>query len=133
MKQGPFPKDRGPMNPVKPSGHGSPPQATDPSSDFGAPNRPPWIVRYGPNSSTTDTPVSRVATPGRASSTGADMVRYLASTTAGPAHEVRMDKAGKWEHDSPSFTHANIEVANTGPSQNFKQTKLTRAGKKTGQ
>jgi hypothetical protein len=131
MKQGPFPKNRGPMHSSKPQ-VGVPSQTTDPAGDFGVPNIPTYIYRYGPNSNTTDTPASRVAT-GLVPPTGAGMTRYLATVDGGPIHEPRIDRAGKWEHDSPSFTHANGDVANTGPSQNPKQTKLTRAGKKTGQ
>lgn len=131
-KRGPFPADRGPMNPTKPQ-VGVPPQASDPSSDFGSPNRPPWIVRYGPGDSCTDTPESRVATPGRVPSTGAGMTRYTATVDGYPVKTPRIDRAGKWEHDSPSFTHRNIAVAATGPSQEPKRTYLTRAGKKTGQ
>lgn len=121
------------MKHLKPAGRGAPAQTTAIASDFGSPSGI-TIVRYGPNSSNTDTPASRVAT-GRVPPTGGGMVRYTASTDGSPIHMPQMDRASKWHHGGgleESFSRPNAQVAQTGPSQNPKQAKLTRTGKKTG-
>jgi hypothetical protein len=124
-------KSRGNPRPSVPAGRGAPPQQYGIDSDFGTPNLPPVIVRYGPNSDVTDTPASRVAT-GRIPPTGAGTVRYTASVDGDPIRYPMIDRAGKWEQHEPAFTYPNKAVAKSGPSQTPKQAHLTRTGKKTG-
>jgi hypothetical protein len=91
------------------------------------------IVRYGPDSSVTETPASRVA---RASVPDTDLglVRYTASADGSPLHAPVINRASKWDHGhgQQDWNHRNSAVAHTGRSQNPKQVRLTRTGKKTG-
>jgi hypothetical protein len=116
----------------KPAGRGHVPQSTNPSSDYGVPPLPVYIVRYGPNSTKTDTPSSRVAT-GLIPQTGGGLKRYTA-TVDGTTHGVDICRAGKWEHGDGAFfqAHSNQEFGRGGRSQTPKQVRLTRTGKKTG-
>lgn len=129
-KHGLFGPNRGPGHGTKPAGRGAPPMTTNPAGDFGVPNIPTAIYRYGPDSMATNYPASRVAT-GRIPPTGAGMTRYTA-TVDGTSHSPSIDCAGKWEHNEPGQTYPNKAVAKSGPSQTPKQVRLTRTGKKTG-